>query len=504
MKEADITKKSTPTEQITIVDSRQELPSIAHGLNVDRVHSILDQAEGGYTSELFTLYRDLMISDSHSQTELSKRKLAVLGDAMEIAADTADDEADELVAEEIKTQTKRIKGWLVAMSHLLDSTIWPVSVVEKVFRAEGNKLVLDRLVPVPHHLLTFHNGRMQIFDVDPQTNMIMSTLHDADPNRYIIHRGHLLSVPDNWGGPMRSIIFWWLLSAMDREWWARFLDRYGSPFLVGSYDQADDASRRILERSFRLSQKLGGLVISKETQVEIKQAAASDTGAAYETFLAVCQREKSKLILGQTLSAQTDATGLGSGVANSHEAVRDDIRQFDAAMLAQTLRDQLFSQIVIINGMTGEPPQITFGSQSTSEIASTSTLLKNLKEADLEVSDDSLPTISKRLGIQVQRKAASAGMTPGFFNAYSADSPRRSRIADARAAIDSISTNAAADISRVFRGRYAPIAQAIRESTSAAEVETKVRAAMAAISPGETADILALALTSFAANGAAF
>ena len=498
MQEIDISKKETPTEQITVVDTRYETPSLAHGLNVDKVHSILDQAEGGYTLDLFTLYRDLIVSDSHAQAEFTKRKLAVLGDAMEIAPDNPDSEADQTAADEIKQQVKRVKGWLQALSHLLDSTLWPVSLVEKVFRPEGGRFVLSRLVPVPHHLQTFHNGRLQVYDVDPVTGARSSSVHEADPNRYIIHRGHLLSMPDNWGGPMRSIVFWWLLSAMDREWWARFLDRYGSPFLVGRYEQSDDSSRRILERAFRLSQKLGGLVISKETEVELKQAASSDTGASFEKFLGVCQREKSKLILGQTLSAQADATGLGSGTANSHEAVRDDIRQFDAAMLSASLRDQLFTQIILINGGRGETPQITFGSQSTAEIAATSELLKDLAVANLEVADDSLPTISKRLGIQIQRKTS--GSAPGVFNAYSATEPGRRRQDETRDTLDAITAKAAPAIARAFSGRYAQVSRIISESKSAAEVESKIRAYMATGSSSETDEVLTLALTSFAAR----
>lgn len=507
MKEVNIDKKQTPTEQITVVDTRYELPSLAHGLNVDKVHNIFDQAEGGYTVDLFTLYRDLIISDSHTQAEFTKRKLAVLGDAMEISPENDEDTEDETAADEVKEQLRRIKGWLPALSHLLDSTLWPVSLVEKVFRSEGGRFVLDRLIPVPHHLLTFHNGRLQVYDVDRETGARTSSVHEADPNRYIIHRGHLLSTPDNWGGPMRSIVFWWLLSAMDREWWARFLDRFGTPFLVGKYDQADDASRNILERAFRLSQKLGGLVISKETTVEIQQAVSgvSGGGVSYEKFLEVCNREKSKLVLGQTMSAQADATGLGSGVANTHEAVRDDIRQFDAAMLAATLRDQLFSQIILINGWSGETPQISFGSQSSAEIAATSNLLKSLTEANLEVADDSLPTVSKRLGIQVQRiSSGGGGGVPGFFNAYAATPQIRRRVDEARAALDSISNKAAPDIARAFRGRYAQVARIIRESSSATEVEKRIRKFMETVNPGETADVLSQALTSFAANGAAF
>jgi len=509
MKEQDIATKKpqTPTDQITILDSRQELPTIATGLNVDRVHSIITSAETGYTSDLFCLYRDLMASDSHAQTEFAKRKLAVLGDAMEIAPDDLENPQDEATADAIKAQVKGVKGWLWGLSHMLDGTLWPVSVIEKVFRAEGSGYVLDRLVPVPHQLLTFKNGHLQILAQDPQTHGVTGTAFDPDPNRYIIHRGHLLTMPDNWGGPMRSIVFWWLLSAMSREWWARFLDKFGTPFLVGRYDQADDKSRQILERAFRLSQKLGGLVISKDTEVEIKQAVSgvSGGGVAFEKFLAICQREKSKLILGQTLSAQADPTGLGSGTSNAHESVRDDIRQFDAAMLSQTLRDQLFTQMVQINNLTGTVPSVQFGGVSPAEIGATSTLLKDLKLADLEVADDSLATISKRLGIQIQRKAAQPSQTvPGYFNAYSVSGPLRARVESARSALDKISANASQDITRVFRGRYAPLARMVRESGSAADLEKSVRAYMATVSPGETADVLTLALNAFAVNGAAF
>jgi phage gp29-like protein len=495
---ADELKSKVPTAQITIVDSRQELPTIATAMNVDRIHSIFDAAETGYTSDLFALYRDIVVADSHIQTEFTKRKLAVLGDAMEVSPVDAKQSADVLVADAVRSQVAHVRGWLNALSHLLDSTMWPVAVCEKVYRSSGKNFELSAVVPVPHHLLTFKNGYLQILIVDPLSHGITGECIDPDPDRYIIHRGNLLSMPDNWGGPMRSIVWWWFLSSMTREWWSQFLDKYGGPFIVGSYDQADDKSRQVLERAFRFSKKLGGLVVSKETEIEIKQAAASDTGAAYATFLAICQREKSKLVLGQTLSAQTDPTGLGSGTSNAHEAVRDDIRQFDASMLSHTLQDQLFAQIARINNMVGSIPACRFGGASSSEIAATSKLLTDLKTADLEVADDSLATISSRLGIQIQRKAAA--FVPGFFSAYSA-SPGRRSVDAARDAIDTLSANASNDIARAFRGRYAPLARMVRESTSASDLERRVRAYMAEVSPGETADVLSLALNAFAVNG---
>jgi len=129
---------------------------------------------------------------------------------------------------------------------------------------------------------------------------------------------------------MRSIVFWWLLSVMDRDWWARALERFGSPFIVARYDQADDKTRSKLEIALSMATRLFGVVVSKETEIELKEAASSQSGDAFDKFHTVCQREKSKHILGQTLSSEAQGTGLGSGVAKGQSDVRNDIRQFDA------------------------------------------------------------------------------------------------------------------------------------------------------------------------------
>jgi phage gp29-like protein len=202
---------------------------------------------------------------------------------------------------------------------------------------------------------------------------------------------------------------------MDREWWARFLDRYGSPFLVGTYDRGDSNSKSVLERAFSLAVKLGGLVVADGTNVEIKEAAAASTGEAYERFLTLCNREISKLILGQTLSAEAAPTGeLGGGTARMQEEVRQDIRKFDAAMLADTLRDQLFSQFLAINGVRAAPPVISFGSDSADNIRATMTLVQSAYAAGLELDDDGLAAVNKLTGITLRRRAA---MSPLPFTA---------------------------------------------------------------------------------------
>jgi phage gp29-like protein len=485
------------TRAAAFVHSGGEPPAVAPFLDVDRIARIFAMAEGGATEELFTLYRDMMIADSHSQSEFAKRKLAVIGKQISILPLNEEDGADVAAADFIRAQVEGCGNWLFGNGHLLDGTLYPVAVAEKVFAASGSGFALREIVPVPHRLLDFTSGALRIREVDERGFVKGSTVA-PDPARYIVHRGHLLSAPDHFGGPMRSIVLWWLLSVMDRGWWARFLERFGAPFLVGKYDQADDASRRILERAFDFATKIGGLVISRETEVEIKQAASGDSGDGYERFLTICQREKSKLIIGQTLSAEAQATGMNSGQSSAHEAVRDDIREFDAMMLSGTLRQQLFAQLLEINRMPGRPPAIAFGGESAKEAGLTGTLLQSLSQAGLRVTDDGIPVLSKKLGIPVERSPAPAGPAVPFVVPFAVPGP-----APELADLDRVAAAGATDLAAAFGGDLAPVARIIRESRTARECEERLRTFMAEWKPARSAAVLEQALTAYAANGVA-
>lgn len=409
-------KRQPSIDQETNPSLRSEPPSIADNLDVSRVFSTTRAAEAGDTRPLFTLYRDIIVSDSHMQTEISKRKLAVLGDSLTVNPWDKTRDADIEATEAVENEIHACPSWMTACIHLLDATLWPVAVVEKVFApVEGGKYRIKALVPVPHYLLDFTTGEMRISDVDPATGTILSTSQPVDPNRYIVHRGHMLTTPDTWGGPMRSILFWWLLGTMSRDWWARFLDRYGAPFLVGRYPKGDHTSRNVLKDAFRVAVRLGGLVVNEDTKVELIQAASAQTGDAYEKFLTICQREKSKLILGQTLSAEAQATGMNSGTSNMQEGVRQDIRSWDSTCLADTMRVQCFGQYLFINGFAGATPKAGWGSISDPELKAKADVLWRLKLAGLTPTEDGLKDISRQLSIPLERipdpKADMAALT---------------------------------------------------------------------------------------------
>ncbi|MCX6997548.1 MAG: DUF935 family protein [Kiritimatiellaeota bacterium] len=499
--------------RLTMTNAKSEPSSQLDFMDADRMQMVLRAAVGGSTRTLFALYRDIILTSAHIQTELGKRKLAVLGDMMRVvpndkkktddvaAATFCEQQIGALCSRQVKlVESNRVSvmtSWRRACSHLLDSCLWPVAVLEKVFEPDGSGYKLAELVPVPYYLLDYSEGYLRIQLCDANGSPLGEFI-DPDPDRYIVHRGHLLTSPDNFGGPMRSLVWLWLLSTMSMEWWGRFLDRFGSPFLVGKYEQTDDVGRGILERAFSYAVRIGGLVVSRDTEVEIKET-ASKGEAGYGAFVEHCQGEMSKLILGQTLSATATSTGLGSGVANLQSSVRDDIRKFDAIMLGETLRDQLLAQLCQINGLRGAPPKILWGSESPEELTATGTMLKAFYEAGMEVDDGGLEPLSDRVGLPIRRRAPSAPEVnaPGLaaMAALAALMPAGD--------MDQVARAGAADLAQAFRGPRAAIAQIIRGSTSAAECERRVREFTSTLDATRQAGILEQAMTAYAANGIA-
>lgn len=485
-------------------------------LDVNTVHAILDGTDTGSTNEYFALCDLMLISDSHLQAEIAKRKLAMVGDQMVIAAVDKKRSDDVTAAVAIQEMVDGLPSFLEACASLLDGSLWPIAIVEKVFRraTENPKLSyeVDRLIRVPPRLFDYSTGFLRIWDTDPETGNVLSMSSDPDPKRYVTHRGHLLTTPDYRGGPMRSLVFWSLFSNFDRDWWARFLDRYGSPFMVGKYDQADDDSRIILENAFSLASKIGGIVISRQTEVELKEALSKSGGEGFELFFKVCQREKSKLIVGQT-SSDDEQKGLGSGgVAKEKNNVRGDIRQFDSLWLGNTLRYQLFDPFLKINGLRGRA-KISWGAQESDDIVSVTQAVANLSNADIEITDDGLATLGTNVGLPLQRKKIEQqppglpgmqGIPPrrGKVVPLAVDLPERYRIAETANII--IAREGAAGLARAFSGAFAPIARFIADSSSAEDLIGKITAHYSGPTwpPERLAPLILEALAAQAANGA--
>lgn len=472
-------------------------PSQVQNMDVELVSGAISSAQAGDITPLLSLYRDIEAADTTIQSAISTRKLAVLARGYNVVADKGAGEAGQKVADQVKAMLDRSESFVDACTWLLHGCVWPVSVIERrwVPGALGFSHPDFRVVPL--ELLDYTTRALRIRCVGPHGEVSTET-HSPGDARYLVHRGHMIMAPDTWGGPMRALVFWFLFSTQDREWWARFLERFGAPFLVGRYDKNDDESRLVLEQAFQEATRLFGVVATRETEIEIKETGnASTSSQAFQAFHECAKNEKLLLILGQTLSGNAESTGLGSGVAGLQGRVRDDVRLWDAFKLAQTIRAAVIKPWMQLNGITGPVPQLVFGGFDPAQMAGMGEFLAKLSTSGLELTDDSVDEVSRHMGLGLQRKAAPSGgfVSPALALAASGLPP-------VTVANEAVARAGAAELSRAFSGDLSPLAEIVASSRSRAELLQRASAFLAGYRGHQSQRILEDALAAHAGNAA--
>lgn len=501
-------RKPQPTRQ-ALRTHRYEPPAISHTMDAGRISDVLRSAEAGDMSDFFALARDITSGHTHTLTEFGKRKLAVLGETQTFPACDPDDPSQVIIAKAIGSQLESLPGWMTSMVHLLDSTLLPVSVLQKVYKPSlrpGWRFELADIIPVPYHLLDFTTGTLRIKDVR-EDGSISGTTHFPDPIRYVIHRGHLLtSCPDTWGGPMRAILFWWLFATQGRDWWARFLERFGAPFLEGTYDKNDDESRRLLEQAFSAATRLFGIAVPDDASVKIHQANSSQGGDAFKQFSSYCHSQISLVIVGQDSAEGKNAGISGDGQAAAQENVRGDIRQFDAMMLAFTVRSQIITPLCQLNGWNIESPRIAWGGDDSEDLKTLAEIIKSLHDCGIDLTDDAVDSFAKRLALPLQRGAPAGAQPPaalppppGQLAALSAPAPVR---ATPLAAVDAIALKSADPFAAAMALTLEPLAVLVGESTSLADLEARLLRAIPTLDPSRATAVAESSLAACSANAA--
>ena len=401
--------------QSIVEDSRGTPESIANQMDAGSIANAIASAESGYVEELWNLYDSILSGDSWIQSMLSQRKLAVLCDVIKADPDDPKSEADVQAASFVQAQIKHLRRFRMgALSHLMDGVLRPVSLCEMVFRADVDhpgKFKLDRIVPVPHYCQDFRNGFLQIRKQDPQNGRATNELYAAEPLRHICHRGHLLTQPDCWGGPMRSLVFLWLLKTCNREWWARSLERWGSPIPLGKYPSGDMKAKLALQQAFSKFYRIGGLTVSDNTTVELIAGAAAGDGTPWEKLQSWAERQITIAILGQELSTGAQPTGMGSGVADLQGTVRDDITLMDNMALSETLTTDFASAICSVNNFPGSCHIVIGSGTNLRKAASLADILFKLYNAGIEADDDAIESLSAMIGLLL-RRADKTALTP--------------------------------------------------------------------------------------------
>jgi phage gp29-like protein len=532
---------------------RSDPPNALATAKASDLASATRAAEQGDTKQLFTLYRDFVLSDDHVQSCLNTRKLAVLGQPLSIMPRNKTNKDDVAAAAACNRAVTDCENWHAAIGALLDSIFWPLTTVEKIFTAAGVpdgdeprlQYTLRRLEPVQPQLFcfkwTYQSGakvgvdsfepflKLWSLDADGKILYDVTKAEPLDPIRHLVYRGHLLTTyRDNHGGPGRCIMGWIFLRSLGRDWFGRFMERYGQPFVKAKTDKTDVQAVAFLQEAFSMATKIGGIVIGQDDEVELEQALVQGGAEGHKLWHEVCNNAISRAITGN--DASSSPAGLNAGESNKSENVREDVRMFDQLILSGTLERQLFAQFLRINGLTGRI-KVSFGGLSDEDVQTFAGSLKTMNEAGWEPTDEAIPTINERLGIPMQRKAApamDAGIDPqtGLPIPRSAFRVPRSEADDdvatfaardlkgllthfsaggvpkAKDPTTAVANDHAAELGAAMEDAFAPLVKLIENATSAKDAERKIAAYFADWRPKQFVTALEKPLQVCAAKGA--
>jgi hypothetical protein len=246
---------------------------------------------------------------------------------------------------------------------------------------------------------TFSNGLI---------DWTMAKCYKPDKMRHVLHSASVSTaapIRENFGGLLRSLIPLWFFSTNGRDWFARAMERYASPFAVAYANTSNKNIFDLLTKAFNQATKVNALIVPPQAKIELKEVMVSGMADGYSKFIEVLNTEKTKAILGQTLSTTSKGSGMmgGSGVADLHSEVRSEWTQYDKRAFSGMLQYQIFQPFLSINGYSGRCKSVRGGITPANQKLLASTL-KDLASAGIAVSKDSEQDLSSTFGLRLEVK----------------------------------------------------------------------------------------------------
>lgn len=281
---------------------------------------------------------DEIARDPHVASLLQTRRLAVVGCEREIIAGS-EEEQDQGIAEFVRWNfTERLeRGLVTVLEQMYESghvngyatleTLWEY---EERGKYAGKWVIGDIKVRDPEMFL-FKGGKLYVL---PSISSLPSTAKRVHA-RKVIHYAFQPQFGNPYGTSLLSKVRWYeYFKRHGMRFWITFLEKFSMPTIVGKYpaDLKDPSGKQkqLLDVAIQAIRAETGVKIPDNMILEFMEASRQGE-AEYERLIAVCNREISKVILGNTLVAEEGYRSGSYGLSQSTTApIRQDILKADA------------------------------------------------------------------------------------------------------------------------------------------------------------------------------
>lgn len=400
--QAALKPDAQPVDKVSLgnaVVALQQPTRMDRELSPSAIGQALKAADQGNFADLMGLGLLLEDRDTQWRTVLQSRKLAVvkLPISVEAAGDDDRHQRDAELAREILAQS----GIRRLLFDLLDGISKGFSVIEIEWATGAAKWMPQRFVYRDPRLFRTKSDAPDaiLWTANAAGNLGLDPDAPLARGRTITHKPMLASIPAPQAGLCRLGVWLWMFKSFGIRDWVEFLEGFGQPLRVGKYPaSATAAEKAVLRQAVLELGRAAGVIVPQG--MELKLDGIGDSKAAPDLHLKLVSyfdQQASKLVLGQTTT--TDAIGGGHAVSKEHNEVRGDIRDADAADLAETLERDLLRIAIDLNH--GPPPdglypQIKIAEPESADISVLTTALKELVPLGLLVEQS---VVRDRIGL---------------------------------------------------------------------------------------------------------
>ena len=356
--------------------------SVASGLTPTRLANVLEAAADGDHHDFLTLAEEMEERDPHYACELSKRKLAVSGIEPVVEAGGEDQRATDIAAN-VRALIES-PGFSDLIAGCLDGLGKGYGAVQQDWETSARQWMPKKYTWRDPRF--FALSRSNGYDLLLLTEDHPIEGEPLQPWRWVVHRPRIkMGLPVRGAlGRLASIAYMCKSFALGD--WMTFAEVFGMPIRVGKYHSgATPEEKATLRRAVANIGSDASAIMPEQMKVELLERATSGGGEKlYETLCTWLDKQISKGVLGQTMTAED---GSSNSQAQVHNEVRQDICRADVRQLEATLNRAVIVPFVQLNyGPQASYPRIKFPIAEPEDLTALTAGLKELVPLGLKVS----------------------------------------------------------------------------------------------------------------------
>ena len=344
--------------------------------------------------KLFDLYSDILM-DTHLSSSIERRRNAVRSSQISFTRNGKPDEA-------INAQLN--SPWFYRLvTDIIDAKFYGFSLMQ--FSKDSDGWIDYDLVPRKH--------------VDPVRKLILRHQTDITGTSWDEYPDLLYVGSEDDLGLLAKAAPWVIYKRNTTADWAQFSEVFGMPIQEYIYETDDDESRQRALDDASSAGSLAVFVHSKESELRLVEA-GNKTGSAevYDRLCERCNSELSKLILGNTLTTEAQATGT-QALGTVHKKSEDQILKSDQKFILNVLNFDMID-IFATMGINTAGGEFIFTEPKFVDLTAKANILTQLQQSfRLPISDDWLyetfgidkPQNYEQMKREIEEKAALGATT---------------------------------------------------------------------------------------------